>query len=232
MLKGLTKNWSLKLLSLAIAVALWAFVVGQEKAEITVKVPVEITGMPVDMVLANPVINEVEARLYGPQSLVRQVASRPQVKQLQLTGMGKGEHIFQVLPSDMNLPPAVNVVRISPSRLRVVLAPRVSRKTAVRPVIRGRPAKGFEVGEVTFKPAEVTVSGLEKDLADLDWVWTVPLDVSGANKNIEVKAALRPPTGREIRMKPTEVTALIKIRPKAPEPKAKPPAPEAAKQDK
>ena len=34
MLKFITSNWKLKLISLGIAVALWSFVVGQESAEI------------------------------------------------------------------------------------------------------------------------------------------------------------------------------------------------------
>lgn len=212
MLERVLENWPFKLLALAIAVALWAFVVGQEKAEITVKVPVEITGLPKDMVLANQVISEVEARLYGPQNLVRQVAARSRVKQLDLAGMGVGDHIFQVLPEDLHLPPAVNVMRISPARLRVTLAPRYSRQAAVRPVIKGSPRKGFEVAEVTFKPPAVKVSGLKQELTDLDWVWTVPLDVSQLTESTALKAALRPPGGRTIRLEPPTVQAMIKIR--------------------
>ncbi|RJX36403.1 MAG: YbbR-like domain-containing protein [Desulfarculus sp.] len=214
------ENWPYKLLALIIAMALWAFVVGQEKAEITVRVPVEITGLPQDLVLGNQVDSEVEVRLYGPQNLVRQVSTRPRVKQLDLAGLAAGDHIFQVLPEDLNLPPAVSVVRISPSRLRVSLAPRFSREAAVRPVIKGNPPAGYEVAEVTFTPPTVKVSGLEQELADLDWVWTVPLDVSRLKNNATLKAVLRPPAGRTIRLIPATVQAQINIR--------RQPAPEAA----
>ncbi len=215
MLERILTNWPFKLLSLAIAMALWAFVVGQEKAEITVKMPVEVAGLPADMALGNKVVNEVEVRLYGPQSLVRQVAVKPMVKQLELAGLKVGEHSFQVVPEDLDLPPSVNVVRISPDRLQVVLAKRFTRQAAVRPVIKGNPPEDFEVAEVTFQPPAIKVSGLKQELADLDWVWTVPLDVSKLKSTTTVKAALRPPPGRTIRLEPSAVQAVIKIRPRS-----------------
>ncbi|MEW5911671.1 MAG: CdaR family protein [Thermodesulfobacteriota bacterium] len=226
MLERVLENWPYKLLALIIAVALWAFVVGQEKAETTVRVPVEITGLPQDLVLANQVDSEVEVRVYGPQNLVRQYSLHPRVKQLDLAGLAAGDHIFQVLPEDLNLPPSVNVVRISPSRLRVSLAARFNREAVVRPVIKGRPPAGYEVAEVTFKPAVVKVSGLEQELEDLDWVWTAPLDVSRLKANATLKAVLRPPAGRSIRLSPATVQAQIKIRR---QPAAKAPAPPAGK---
>jgi YbbR domain-containing protein len=226
--KRVLENWPYKLLALIIAVALWAFVVGQEKAEITMRVPVEVTGLPRDLVLANQVDSEVEVRLYGPQNLVRQISLRPRVKQLDLSGLSAGDHIFQVLPEDLNLPSSVSVVRISPSRLRVSLAARFSREAVVRPVIKGRPPAGYEVAEVTFKPATVKVSGMEQELEDLDWVWTVPLDVSRLKDNATLKAFLRPPGGRTIRLVPATVQALIKIR-RQPAPEASaPPAGQSA----
>ena len=224
MLKFITNNWKLKLISLGIAVALWSFVVGQESAEITVRMPVVMTGLPADMVVANEVANEVELRLYGPQSLVRQTASRPAAKRLNLAGMGTGEHIFQVLPEELNLPPGVEVLRISPARLKVVLARRFSRKAAVRPVIKGNPEPAFEVAEVTFDPPEVTVSGIKQEITDLDWIWTVPLEVTGLTKTTTLKANLRPPDGRSIRLSPTTVQATIAVRPRPAKAPAKAPA--------
>ncbi|MBU1453049.1 MAG: hypothetical protein KKH47_18945 [Proteobacteria bacterium] len=225
MLDLLTRNWKLKLISLGIAVTLWAFVVGQESAEIAVRIPVVITGLAADMVVANQVPSEVELRLYGPQSLVRQAATRPTAKRLNLAGMGTGEHNFQVLPEELNFPPGVEVVRLSPARLRVVLDHRFSRKAAVRPVIKGNPAQGFEVAEVSFEPPEVVVSGIKQEITDLDWIWTVPLEVTGLTETTTLKANLRPPDGRAIRLTPTTVQAVITIRPRPPKGQAPAAAP-------
>ena len=63
MLELLSKNWSLKLLALAIALAMWLFVAGQEKSEISLRVPVEITNIPVDLLVVDDVVGDVDVRL-------------------------------------------------------------------------------------------------------------------------------------------------------------------------
>ncbi len=230
MLRFLVHNWQLKLLAVAIAMALWIFVVGQDKAEITIKVPVEVTNIPSQVVVVGDVTGEVSARIFGPRSLIRRVASENMAKEVSLAGMKPGEHIFHVLPEDLNLPPGVRVVRISPSSLTIALAKRYSRKVSVRPVIQGEPAPGMELGEVTFKPPKVTISGSEDELRDVDWVWTLPLDVKDLKTTTKITAALRPPPGRAVHLDRSKVEVTINIRPKhkegAPPPAQKaPPAP-------
>lgn len=213
MLERLRNNWQLKILALFFSVMLWIIVVGVEKAEITVKVPVEVFGQGKNLVVDGEVASELDVRLYGPRTLVRGVAERRPVKQVNLTGLGAGEHSFMLGSQDLSLPPWVSVLRISPSEIRLRLVKRFSRQVRVSPVIKGRPADGFELEAVVFDPPMVTVSGLEKDLATLDWIWTDPLSVSGLNRSTDTMVALRPPTGRSVQVVPTTVKATIKIRP-------------------
>ncbi|CAO0821745.1 YbbR-like domain-containing protein [Desulfarculales bacterium] len=178
MLESITHNWSLKLLALVIAVFMWVFVVGQEKSEISVRVPVEITNVPTDLLVVDDSLDEVDVRLYGPHSLIRRVASERLAKVVDLSGMGLGEHIFQVLPEDLRLPPGVRVIRVSPGSFTFTLAQRITRDVQVRPVFRGHPQAGFEVAEITFEPDKVLVWGRKEDLDNLDWIWTVPIDLT------------------------------------------------------
>lgn len=214
MLRMLVHNWQLKLLAGAIAVALWVFVVGQDKAEITIKVPVEVTNIPPHAVVVGDVVGEVNARIFGPRSLIRRLAAENMAKEVSLAGMKPGEHVFHVLPEDLNLPPGVRVVRISPGTLTVELAKRFSRQVPVRPVIQGQPAAGMELGDITFNPPKVAISGSEDDLRDVDWIWTLPLDVNGLKSTTKVTAALRPPPGRALHLSRSKVEVTINLRPK------------------
>ncbi|MFH1034679.1 MAG: CdaR family protein [Pseudomonadota bacterium] len=213
MLDLITHNWSLKLLALIIAASMWVFVVGQEKSEISVRVPVEITNVPTDLLVVDDSLGEVDARLYGPRSLIRRVASERLVKVLDLSGMGLGEHVFQVLPEDLRLPPGVRVIRISPGSFTLTLARRITRDVQVRPVFRGHPQPGYEVAEVTFKPDKVLVWGRKEDLGDLDWIWTVPIDLTDRQESFNQSVQLRLPPGRTVRVSHMEVVAQIKIAP-------------------
>lgn len=96
----------------------------------------------------------------------------------------------------------------------------------VRPVIKGKPAKGFEVGEVVFKPAKVTISGAEDEVGEVDWIWTTPLDVTGLKKGVKLSASLKPPVDHQLSLALTKVEARVAIRPipKKPGAAAKTPA--------
>ncbi len=214
MLRFITHNWQLKLLALGIALVMWIFVVGQDKAEMTVEVPIELTGIPANAVVVDDTVNKVYARITGPGALVRRAASERLVKRVNMAGMGLGEHVFQVVPEDLRLPAGVSVMRVSPARFTVTLAARVTRQVPVRPVLKGKPAPGYEVAEVDFSPPKVTVSGTKKDVDNVDWIWTVPLAVSGIKANTTIRAGLRLPRGRSLHLEPAVVEAEVKVRPK------------------
>jgi len=210
-LSFIARNFRLKLLALAIAMGMWVIVMGQDRAEVTVEVPVEIAGIPPNLVLSGEVANKVSARIIGPASLVRRVATEAPVKRVDLSGMAAGEHVFQVVPQELKLPGGVLVTRISPARFTITLVKKLIRKVPVRPVLKGQPAQGHEVAEVAFRPAIVVVSGSPEALETVDWVWTVPLEVTGLTKDTTLVAAVRPPHEQAVRIEPAEVEALIKV---------------------
>ena len=214
MLERITHNWQLKLLALAIAVIMWLIIVGVEKAELTIQIPVEISGVAQGQVVAGEVPAELSVRLYGPRTLIRGVAQRNPVKQINLGGLGPGDHIFRLGIQDLTLPPWVSVVRVDPAEIRVKLEPRSSRDVKVSPVVQGRPARGYEVDEVVFDPPEVKISGEKRALAALDWIWSEPIDVSGHSETFTRTVNLRSPPGSSMMVEPKEVRATILITPK------------------
>lgn len=211
MLESLRHNWSIKVLSLAIAVTMWLFVVGQEKSEVSVRVPIEMLNLPPNTLALEDSVSEVDARLYGPRSLIRRVAAERVSKSVDLTGLGVGSHVFQVLPDDLRLPPGVKVLRISPDTFTITLAQRQVREVPVRPVFKGQPAPGLEVVEVKFKPEKVVLTGSKEDLASLDWVWSTPIEVGDHAETFTQPIPLRPPRGRSVRLSHNEVEATVVI---------------------
>lgn len=209
MLDSLKRNWSIKVLSLAIAVTMWLFVVGQEKSEVSLRVPIEMLNLPPDTLVLEDNLAEVDARLYGPRSLIRRLAAERVSKSVDLAGLGVGAHVFQVLPDDLRLPPGVKVLRISPDTFTLTLARREVREVPVRPVFKGQPAPGLEVVEVRFRPEKVVLTGSKEDLASLDWVWSMPIEVSERRESFSQPIPLRPPRGRSVRLSHSEVEASV-----------------------
>lgn len=215
MLKRLTHNLSLKLVALAIALAMWFFVVGQEKTEVYFRLRVELSKLPASMMVTNRVADQVIIGVAGPRTLVRRVAEQKWVKTVDLSGLREGEHKFAVRAEDLSLPRGVSVKRISPENVRVVLARLVERRLPVRPRFKGRPAKGFELGEVKFTPSQVTLRGVAEDIQDVDWIWTQRIDVTGRSQPLSIRVPLRMPGGRANELWPAAVQATVGIHSRA-----------------
>lgn len=172
-----TKNITIKIISLVLAIALWMFVVGEETAEIGLTIPLEIINVPSDLVVTNDVIQDLNVRVSGPRRLIRRIASENLSKIIDLKGVQPGEIGFEIAPEDLPLPGGVKVTRLSPSNVTIQVEKIESKKLSILPVLQGSPKKGYEVVSVKFKPDTVTVTGPSKELAALDAVWTKPINV-------------------------------------------------------
>jgi len=182
--RGLLQHPGIKLISVLCAVVLWFFVVGEEKAEIGLTIPVEIVNIPRNLMIVNDVENGIDLRVNGPRSVIRQLANQKLNKTIDLSKAGAGLVSFPIGPENLPLPRGVRVTRVRPTSITIFLE-RVRRKAvAVQPVVVGEPAPGFAVSRVTIEPLQVTVSGPESELAGLTRVWSKPIDVSGLTSSV------------------------------------------------
>ncbi|RMG86974.1 MAG: YbbR-like domain-containing protein, partial [Candidatus Dadabacteria bacterium] len=208
----LTENWGLKLLSLGFAVLLWMFVVGEKRSEVSLTVPLELTGIPTDRVIVSPVPEAIRVRINGPRTLLAAMDPAKLRVSLSLDGVQPGISSFEILPSRLNLPRGVDVTYISPSVITVDVDRRVEKAVRVKPRLRGTPAEGFEVVSLEADPAQVRVSGAERALRGLDEVPTEPVDVAGATGSLTrpVALAFPDPTIRPLDAASVKVTAVIR----------------------
>ena len=207
-----TNKWHMKLLALLIAIILWISTAGRENEEITVRVPLNLRNIPLDTMVANDVATEIELRLLGSQRQLKLAYTQIPPKVLDLTNLPEGEHFFLLRPEDFHLPSGVEAIRVSPSSVQVDLIPTVTRQVMVRPVLYNKPAAGYIVEDTLFKPITVQVVGAEKDMDNLDWIWTMPIDVNNQNNNFTIRTKLRWPDGQIIKIDPPAVEALIIIK--------------------
>lgn len=209
--RGLTGNAGIKLISVLCAIVLWFFVVGEEKAEIGVTIPVEIVNIPRNLMIVNDVENGIDVRMSGPRSLIRQVANQRLSKTIDLSKAGAGLISFPIGPENLPLPRGVRVTRVRPTSITIFLEQVKRKSVEVQPVVVGEPGAGYAVAEVTIEPAQVTVSGPESELAGLARVWSKPIDVTG------LTASVRRPVGLDFKgyhlsaVTDTPLEAVVKV---------------------
>lgn len=119
-----TTHWELKLLSLLTAVLLWGFVVGGAKSEVVLTVPVEFLGIPPGLELIDETPESVDVLLRGLRVQLGRLRGEALRIQVPLADARAGEKMLRLLPEHVQVPTGLQVIRIMPSRLRVVLEKR------------------------------------------------------------------------------------------------------------
>jgi YbbR domain-containing protein len=120
-MSALTRHWELKLLALGFAVVLWLFVMTSEKSDRIVSAPVEFDGMPPGLVLAPNRPDSVEVQVHALRSSLSRLRPDQIRAHVNLSGVSPGAVALRVLPEQVAVPAGVTVVRVNPSRIRVVL---------------------------------------------------------------------------------------------------------------
>ncbi|MBM4286714.1 MAG: hypothetical protein FJ135_00945 [Deltaproteobacteria bacterium] len=183
-LASLKKNKGLKLLALMLALAAWVAVGSEERTETTVQMALELRNIPKNLMVTNEIPSQLEVRLQGPRSVVRELTSDRLHKQIDLSGAKPGVHTEILTPSGLNFPRGVVVTRIRPSALSISLDQALVRRLEVQPVIKGSPVPGFELSEVVLTPKEVLMRGPKNDINQLKFINTIPIDISRLSSSI------------------------------------------------
>lgn len=121
MFRFLTENLSLKLVSLAFAVILWFFVMGEQRHEVAHMVTVEYRNLPKGLVIANEVPDAVAVTLSGPRALLVHLAPGELSLPLDLAGLKPGLTSFKRLEVHLKAPVGLVVTRISPASIDINL---------------------------------------------------------------------------------------------------------------
>ena len=120
-MSALTRHWELKLLALLVSMVLWAFVMTSERTDVVVAAPIELDGIPAGLEVKGERPDSVDVQLHGLRGALERLGTDRVRARLSLTGARAGEVTLRVQPEQISVPPGVTVVRINPSRVRLVL---------------------------------------------------------------------------------------------------------------
>ena len=186
MFKLLTENWTLKLISLAFALLLWMFIMGERRLEVGYLVPLELQNIPKGLMVANEVPSLVDVRVSGPRTLLMKVSPNDISIVVDLADLKPGLTTFKRLEERLNLPSGLRVTRLSPSFIDLKLERIKQKEVPIKITLTGEPLAGFQVGRITATPDKVIVEGAETELKGVSEVTTEAVDLEGVNEGFSV----------------------------------------------
>lgn len=205
-------NLGLKLFSLGLAFLLWLMVINEQKAEEVMNYPLKLRNVPAGMVIVNDVTGALSVKLRGPKSLLAGLTPDEIALDLGSRRLNEGENYLSVRPVDIKVPRGIEVLGVTPARLRVVLEGAIEKGVKVVPRVKGVVAKGYSLRGMRVEPPEVKVVGARSLVATLNRVHTLPIDVEGKTRGFQEEARVDLPSPRLALKENRPVLVRIEIR--------------------
>src|SRR5215467_13808675 len=178
------EDWSLKLLSLAIAIVLWLLVTGQNQP-VTAHLNVQLNFIrPQALEISNDPPRTVDVMLTGSRNKLDDLTSLDLVATVDISDQHTGEHVLRLADrAQITLPQGIKVDGYQPSAIPIRLEEIVNRQVTVEPKVEGQPAEGFEVYGVYPEKGSVAVRGPASHVNSLQKVQTESIWLGGHNES-------------------------------------------------
>jgi YbbR domain-containing protein len=187
----ITKNPTLKVISLILAIILWLFVKSKSESEVGLVVPLEFFRCPSSLIVTQVSEDTINVRIMGPLSQLERFPTREGRARIDLSNAQAGTNTFDIIPDNFNIPKALKITQISPSSVKVEIDRVMDKVVHVKAEVKGEPARWHRVTKIAVDPPYINLQGARSQLADLKEVLTEEVDISGLTETLEVEVPLK-----------------------------------------
>jgi YbbR domain-containing protein len=188
----LVRNWELKLLSLLLAFILWLSLIPEEKtlSDKTLTIPLETHNIPADMELVEKPDPTVDVTIRAPNRMINEISAVNVFVKLNLSTATLFQQEYPLNETMISLPPGAEVVRISPTKVRLKLERTQEVMLDIVPTVIGQAKEGYGISKIEITPPRVLVKGPESKIREKDKVSTSPINISELTASTYVEADL------------------------------------------
>ncbi len=205
------RDLQLKLLSILIAVGLALFVNSESNTSVTrFVVPIEVKNLPTDLLIVRPQTLQAEVTIRGPSFLIARIYSAPPSLRVVVPENVGANFRAELRQENLSVPPSLRVLEIEPSVIDFVFDHKISKLIPVSPSKLGSLPKGYNLDALDVFPKEVTLTGAESEVKEIDVAKTQTVDLRGLTASEEREAGIDL-VGRYLTVTPSTVKVKISI---------------------
>jgi len=186
-----TRNISLKLLSIVLAIILWYFVMSEKSGETALSISPDFRNIPSSLIIFKNPVESINIRVTGPATLLRGLSPRDIKAVIDLSDAEPGVATFGIQPKNIPVPRGLRITMVSPASITLRFEKLMKKKLLVEALLVGNPSQGYKVTGVWVDPPSVEVVGAENELRGLKKIFTEEIDLSDLKKDSVKKTGLR-----------------------------------------
>src|ERR1022692_1281318 len=185
-MKFIFGNLGWKLLSLAIAMALWIAVAREPELATSIAVPIEFKSIPDDLDVGSNLPDRVRLEIRGSSGRLSRDNLADLAVIVDLADARPGERTYNIRASNINLPSGVRFYRALPSQITLRFDKLLMKEVEIvlAPYSKG-PPEGYRVRSYTLEPAKTFIRGPEQRVKSISHVTLDPVDLSSVISQAE-----------------------------------------------
>ena len=182
----LFENLTWKLLSVCIAVVIWALVATEPELTTNARAGLEYKNLPEGLEIVSDPVTSINLELRGPAGELRGLGEsvHPTVV-LDLSSAEPGERTYSVDDGNVKVPRGVTLVGARPPRVQFKFEPRRVASVPIRVPFAGEGQNGYAIASFRVEPPQVEISGPRNHVAAINAAMTDAVDVSNATGTVE-----------------------------------------------
>ena len=207
----LTRNLGWKLLSLAIAVALWISIAREPEVATSVSVPVEFKNPPNSLEVEGNLPDRVRIEVRGPSGRLTRDDLSSLAVVLDLSDAEPGERTYSIRGRDLNLPAGVTFDKAAPSQITLRFERLIEKEEPVQPVYANVP-QGYRIAKAELNPSMVRIRGSQSRVRPIQEIKTDPINLNGVvgEKTLHTHVNIGDPQVR-LTGGPTDITVQVTL---------------------
>ena len=209
----LLHNKWLKLAALVMATLTWMFIRDANSFEDVVRdIPLKIDA-PEGWAIQEISAKTVSVTFRGSENDIRNLEkSQIEVDVNVRVGDDGPDMVIALSHKNVIAPRSVRALHVMPPEVRLTLDREAEKEVKVEVAKLGEPPEGYFIEDFSVSPDRVKIFGPLRRLAEIDSVWTEPLDLAGRIRSFSNNIALATPSGLVgARMDRTDVTVSFTI---------------------
>ena len=203
------RSYKLHFWAIVIAIALWLQVHGQGEGSVSLEVPLQVEGLPADMMIVNDLPDHVRVTVKGLQSRlkdIRQQALTIPLDASDITTPGVVARSLQL--KEVSVPAGLRIEKVQPDRVELQVDKITTRSMPLH--AHFELPEGWQVRFVSIEPLEVELAGPEVWLESLTKVETTPIRLELKSGLFMVKTGVESPSGKAIRLVDSKIEISVK----------------------
>jgi len=200
-----------KVVSLILAVFLWAYIGSTKIGEIDFRVPIEVKNLSKSLVVSSMPRKSVTLTLNGKKEDLTNVNLKNLKVFVDLQNPIIGEKSqYPIEIVKQQIPEGIDF-SLSTKEVTITIEKRATKRVKVIPIVSGDVQEGYLLGNVRVTPEYVTISGPASQITDIDSMKTKNISLNNEKNNIAREVSIDQNDLKNIEINEGSVTVLIPI---------------------